>query len=384
MARVESNGANKSQKMNKTGGTKIPLIRQLGFNARRRRALLELIGLDARDRVTAAYLQKHVIVPHVNAIIDEFYLGLASHPEARKIFKQGFKLAHLRATQRDYLLSLGVGFDRTGYFEGRLRVGIAHVRVPVPLSLYQAAYSLLQQLILKHLPAGNGRGAGDPRGLAAFLVKITSLDMCLAIDTYHAARVGALEKSLSTMRDKTAQLHRLAETDRFTGLVDHAKILEILARALAKRGRRPVSVIVVDVDKFKTINDTHGHVAGDKILRGIAARLQSAARRHDVVGRYGGDEFLIVLRDTPLRTARAIAGRLCAHVGNEPFDLDGKRVVITVSLGVASATLTDDKAEALIARADAALYGAKQAGCNRVTVAGARIATGTRSQLMLA
>jgi len=348
------------------------LVARFRFTPTRRRALLDLIGLEKEDHAHAARLQQNVIVPHVDEIIDEFYRCLWKNPQAKNILGQGFELAHLRATQREYLLTLGIGFDRAAYFEGRLRVGVAHARVPVPLSLYQAAYSLLQRLILVHLSASAAKTPDRYRALAAYLIKITALDMSLAIETYHGARLGALQKSISVLRGKAHELHRRVDTDSFTGLVNHARILMILKQELAKVTERPVSVIIADVDKFKSINDTHGHLVGDKVLQGITGRLRSAARHGDIVGRYGGDEFLVVLKNTPPRTARRIAERMRARVGDEPLDLDGHPIRVTLSAGVATARAADDS-ESLIARADAALYRAKHAGRNCVMVANGEI-----------
>ncbi len=354
------------------------LIARLGFTPARRRALLGLIGLEKADHAHAAWLQKNVIAPHIDQIIDEFHRRLWKHPQAENILKQGYELSHLRATQRAYLLTLGMGFDRAAYFEGRLRVGVAHARIPVPLSLYQAACSLLQCLILARLSASVAKTPARYRALAAYLIKITALDMSLAIETYHDARMGVLRKSISALRGKTLDLHRRMDTDTFTGLVNHARILTILKHEIAKAGGHPVSVIIADVDVFKSINDTYGHLIGDKVLQGITGRLRSAARRGDVVGRYGGDEFLIVLKDTPARTARTIAERMRARVGDEPLDLGGHAVRVTLSAGVATARATDDS-EGLIARADAALYRAKRAGRNRVMTAGGRIQSRPRA-----
>ncbi len=139
---------------------KASLVARLGFTPARRRALLGLIGLEKADHAPAAWLQKNVIAPHIDEMVDEFYRRLWKNPQARNILGQGFELAYLRAMQRTYLLTLGIGFDRAAYFEGRLRVGVVHARVPVPLSLYQAAYALLQCLILAHLSAARHSAQG--------------------------------------------------------------------------------------------------------------------------------------------------------------------------------------------------------------------------------
>lgn len=347
---------------------KTPLLRQFGFDARRRRALLELIGLDASDHARAAYIQKHVIGPHGNEIIEEFYRCLWKNPQAKKILEQGFDLTHLRASQRAHLQTLGVGFDRAAYFEGRLRVGVVHARVAVPASLYQATYSLLQRLILARVPERTAKGSKSYRALVAYLTKISALDMSLAIETYHGVHLGALQKSISALRGETLALHRRVDTDSSTGLVNHGRILKLLEQELTKTPERPVSVIIADVDRFKSINDTHGHVVGDKVLQGITGRLRSAARRGDVIGRYGGDEFLIVLKNTETKTALRVAERMRARLKDQPFDFAGHSIHVTLSAGVSTAR-ADDNSESLIESADAALYRAKRAGRDRVLLA---------------
>lgn len=346
----------------------LPLVRQFGFSARRRRALLELVGLDSSDHAHARSLQKRVIGPHAQEIIDEFYRCLKKNPQARKILGQGFNVAHLRATQLTYLRTLGVGFDQAAYFEGRLRVGVAHARVSVPLSLYQATYALLQRLILVHLGAEAVKHPRRYRALAAYLTKIAALDMSLAIETYHDLRLGALQKSLSNLRGEALALHRRAHTDSSTGLINHGRILSLLKQELAKTAERPVSVIIADVDNFKSINDTHGHLTGDKVLLGITGRLRSSARHGDIIGRYGGDEFMLILKSTSPRTALRIAERIRTRIADEPFDLGNFSTRVTLSAGVATAHAAETS-EGLIARADAALYRAKAMGRNCVLTA---------------
>lgn len=351
------------------GGTKSSLVRKLGFNAARRRALLKLIGLTATDHAHAAYLQRRVIVPDIDVVVDAFYKTLGANPDVRRILATGFALAHLRETQRQYLLTLGVGFDTASYFETRLRIGATHARVAVPPSLYQAAYALLQRLILKRV-----RLRAAPRRQAAlteFLIKIAALDMALAIQTYHDARVGDLRSSIKALRGRTAVLHRRAEIDAFTGVAHHARILDVLKQDIASRGERPLTVVIADLDRFKSVNDTCGHPAGDKVLQAISARIRSIARRDDVVGRYGGDEFMVVLKGTPLAVARRIAERMRAGVAREVVEVDGGRLRVTLSAGVAAAQPGDDL-DALVARADAALYRAKRTGRNRVVTADRR------------
>lgn len=344
------------------------LARTYGYTAARRRALLQLIGLTDADHAHAARLHREVLAPDADRIVTDFYRKLGADREFRRIMARGFGIGHLRDAQHQYLLTLGIGFDTAAYVESRLRIGAAHARVQVPPSLYLAAYALLQRLILRRVRA---RLRAAPRRQAAlidFLVKIATLDMTLAIETYHNARVGELQTSIKTLRGRTAMLHRRAETDPFTGIAHHARLLAVLGRALARHPDRPLALLIADLDCFKAVNDTFGHLAGDKVLRAAAARIRGVARRGDAVGRYGGDEFMVVARDASLGTARRIAERLCVEIAANPIDIGGRAIHVTVSAGVAAA-VRGDTVEALVTRADAALYAAKRAGRNRVVVA---------------
>lgn len=330
--------------------------------------MLRRVGLTSTDHRHAAELQRHVLIPDVDAIVDAFYRELGADREVRRILALHFTLAHLRETQRRYLLTLGTGFDTAAYFESRLRVGAVHARVAVPVSLYQTAYALLQRLILARARVRLRAAPRRQLALAEYLMKIAMLDMTLGVEMYYDTQVHGLRHSIRSLRGRAARLHRRAELDAFTGVAHHAHILQVLKREIAARGERPVSIVMVDLDRFKAINDTYGHPAGDKALQAVAARLRAVARRDDVVGRYGGDEFVVVLKHASLATARRIAERLREGVGRAAVDIGGRRMHVTLSAGVA-ATANGEDAESLLARADAALYQAKHAGRNRVVAA---------------
>jgi diguanylate cyclase (GGDEF)-like protein len=162
---------------------------------------------------------------------------------------------------------------------------------------------------------------------------------------------------------------RLAVTDGLTGLYNHRHFHEALAGEVgrARRYNHPVSLVLVDIDHFKRYNDTHGHQAGDALLRDLAALFRRAAREHDVVSRYGGEEFAFLLPQTGKREALTLAKRLCRTVARQRFDgadaLPGAR--LTISLGVASYPEDVLHAPELVHRADQALYLAKNQGRNQ-------------------
>ena len=157
-----------------------------------------------------------------------------------------------------------------------------------------------------------------------------------------------------------------AATDELTGLYNRRSFERVLAREVERSRRYGVnaSLLLLDLDGFKTLNDTHGHAAGDRVLRYAAAMMCRHLRATDVPCRVGGDEFAIVLCDTPLADALAVAERIRADV-EDAF----ARAAITVSAGVASVPMHAATAEKLIAKADHALYAAKGAGRNVATVA---------------
>ena len=168
------------------------------------------------------------------------------------------------------------------------------------------------------------------------------------------------------------EIRKLARNDALTGLLNRGAIFEVFAAELsrARRDRKAISIMMADVDHFKRVNDTLGHQAGDFVLRAVADRLQDQVRPYDAVGRYGGEEFLVVLPGCGAEEALEVAERLRAAVEASPILFEATPIAVTISLGVTSREpVISEAREPLIAAADAALYEAKHAGRNRVAVA---------------
>jgi diguanylate cyclase (GGDEF)-like protein len=163
-------------------------------------------------------------------------------------------------------------------------------------------------------------------------------------------------------------LRRQASHDGLTGLLNRNSVLAKLHDEIARRQResRPLSLLMIDLDRFKSINDTYGHQAGDAVLRQSAARMTAAARRYDAIGRYGGEEFLVVLPGCDLAAAVSQAERLREAIASTPMVLPERELAVTCSIGVACASGLG--AEELIRHADQALYEAKANGRNRVEI----------------
>ncbi|GLK53890.1 MAG: PleD family two-component system response regulator [Oceanicaulis sp.] len=175
------------------------------------------------------------------------------------------------------------------------------------------------------------------------------------------------------LRSQLDQSLEMAVTDPLTGLHNRRYINSRLRQALASadNGGAPVSVLIADIDHFKSINDLYGHEAGDTVLRGFADRVQKAMRALDLASRYGGEEFLVLMPAAGLAEARIAAERLRSVVADAPFLLeDGTDIAVTVSVGLAQA-LPGEGVEAVLRRADQALYTAKNEGRNQVQVASA-------------
>lgn len=164
-----------------------------------------------------------------------------------------------------------------------------------------------------------------------------------------------------------------ARKDSLTQLCTRATVLEMLQQELDRAQRSverdtPVSVVLADLDHFKQINDTYGHLAGDAVLREAARRMRDAVRPYDCIGRYGGEEFLLVLSNCDTTGAVGLAQRLLQAVSKETIMLAEGEVTVTLSAGVATSGALQD-AELLVGAADTALYRAKRGGRNRVEVA---------------
>jgi len=200
---------------------------------------------------------------------------------------------------------------------------------------------------------------------------LTAADVDFAEQVIRTA-VNAIEKAyeLETVQSDRERFRWLANIDALTGCLNRRAFLERLERELDRVGRYGVqlSILMIDLDRFKDINDTRGHLVGDSVLRQIGDLLRSEARSVDLAARYGGEEFVIVLPDTDCGGGLVFAERLRQRVLSMNFAEMGEPLTVTVSIGVASATDEGEPAtaESLIARADEALYRAKHDGRNRV------------------
>jgi two-component system, cell cycle response regulator len=164
------------------------------------------------------------------------------------------------------------------------------------------------------------------------------------------------------------EIYRMTIVDGLTGAHNKRYFLEFLEREIARcaRYRRPLSLLMLDIDHFKAINDAHGHLTGDFVLRELSRRLLVRVRREELLARYGGEEFAAVLPETDLNGGRIFAEQVRRLVADAPFEYEGDRFDVTISVGLTTVEGEDIDPMTFIKRADDNLYRAKRDGRNRV------------------
>ncbi|MGD9391078.1 MAG: diguanylate cyclase [Thioalkalispiraceae bacterium] len=347
----------------------VRLCDKYGFDKPARQRRLDVFGFTETDRSLGQLLHDEVIAQHGQQIVEQFYTFLLAQPETAVFISGTGQVERLKQTHLVYLETLGLGYEQELYFENRLEVGLAHERIGLPLSLYQSAYRLLQQLLISSLP--DKLSEQDKNDLVQFIIKIAGLDMSLAMDTYHTVQVENLTSSIVRLRDSQQRLVTRVRHDTLTGAVSRDHVLEVLANEIALSARRaiPSCVAMIDLDHFKQINDSYGHLVGDQVLKGVVGRIRTRMRNLDVIGRYGGEEFLLVFPNTRLATATKIVERIRLHICDSPFHVDELSIMVTLSGGV-TCIEKNDTIESLITRADDLMYQAKNKGRNRVEFSG--------------
>jgi two-component system cell cycle response regulator len=286
----------------------------------------------------------------------------------------------IRAVARDSLEDQGYRVTEAG--DGRTALEACRQEPPDVVLLdiempgldgYQVLAELKSNSELKHIPVVFLTSRGSTEEVVAGL-RGGAHDY-LKKPFEHAellARVGSamqLKKLQDELRQRNAELDRLSRTDELTGLYNRRHLDEELVRlhSDASRHHQLISLLLLDIDHFKRVNDTYGRLAGDQVLRTFADRLRTVLRAGDVAGRWGGEEFLVVMPRTDLAGAREVAERIRFITAFDPVVAEGQEISLTVSGGCALGPR--ESAEAVVSLADKCLAYAKQAGRNRVVSA---------------
>jgi diguanylate cyclase (GGDEF)-like protein len=315
--------------------------------------ILVLLGYGVFNIVTVDY--KLAIAEFIAAIIAIallVFFKLTHRIETTSMIGTGLLLSALTAVmlldeQQTYIYVWALTMPAVSFFIlGRIRGIIA--------SLLFGVFTAL--LIIFYAPA-NGGPAFELFGFINLFGPYVATSVIIGY--FEVSRMDSLEE----MRKINKELRILSETDKLTSIYNRLKLDEALNQEIrkAEQSRKPLSIIMIDVDNFKVINDTYGHLMGDSVLTQTAYLLRKEVGNTKIIGRWGGEEFLIICPYTDLETAGNLARKLGKLI--EVFSFDGK-ATITISLGVASYH-PGDTIETIIRRADHALYEAKNRGKNR-------------------
>ncbi|HEY0943395.1 MAG TPA: diguanylate cyclase [Steroidobacter sp.] len=216
---------------------------------------------------------------------------------------------------------------------------------------------------IEHLVAGLQSGADD------YLIKpVVEPELIARLNT--GRRIVTLERSLRAANEEN---RRLSVTDPLTGVYNRRYLMEQLPREIDRAARygRQLATIMCDVDHFKKINDTHGHLTGDEVLKWFAQALRIGVRATDWIARYGGEEFVIVMPETHVDNAAMAAEHLRQHIAEQPFMVGGQELRVSASFGVSGwrdKVPLDATLDSLMAQCDSGVYASKAAGRNRITI----------------
>ena len=333
------------------------------FEVEQRKALFSFGSKDVETLKTI----KPIIDANLDLLVEKFYEMQTNIPEISLLIGDSDTLARLHRAQRKYIVDLFTGLYDLEYVNNRLRIGLVHKRIGVDPKLYLSAVYTLKYLLYEVLRNEIPQEDKCQCVLNA-IEKLLLFDVTLVFDTYIRSLVTEIEiaKQKSDqyarelehkVKERTEQLEILSRTDPLTGLLNVRHLMDVLVITLraAQRRSEPVSLMFMDINDFKLINDTEGHQQGDEILRVVGTAIKKVARAEDHCFRYGGDEFCIILPNCKASDAHAIySSRLKSHIQQRVHNL-------FLSIGIAQTGPNDYiEPEALLRKADKNMYADKE------------------------
>jgi len=331
------------------------LAQEMGVTAEeiaRRKGFLEF---GASDIELLCEIHEYIAGRHIDDFFASlFYYHLQAFTELHQFIPDDATLNRLKAVQTRYFSRLTEGEYGEGYVLDRLRVGYSHQRIGLEPQWYTGAYRKYLSFLLSILY--EMPGADGEKFLAYYnaLLKVVFFDMELALDTYfHSDR---------------QELSRMANHDALTGLPNRYLLDDRIEQAIhqAHREACKVAVLFIDLDRFKTINDSLGHPVGDEVISVVSKRFSEVLREGDTIARLGGDEFVVLLEGLEREENIAlVAGKLLQSI-EQPIVLDTVELFATASIGIAVYPLDGNNQDELLKNADAAMYLAKREGGNSI------------------
>jgi len=327
------------------------------------------IGPDDADAIREIH---EIIDPMIDEIVSIFYAQIGNFNNLNRIISQHSSPEKLKKTFRRFVLEMGINIDTAAYAESRLKVGVVHAHIGLNPHWYLGAYSNLQGILSDIIMEACGNNHERCRQLNGILSRIIMFESALGIDAYHLNTVRKLSDSLDQAKKLEKILQVSARTDGLTGVLNKKAFLEELQLELdrSRRYSHPMALLFIDFDHFKMLNDTHGHQLGDTVLQRSVQTILKTIRTSDIIGRYGGEEFVIALVECTAEDAYSTAERIRRNIAGNVIQKRRTGVVIpvTVSIGLHVPTPQQRKAATVLRYADRALYVAKNGGRNRVCV----------------
>jgi len=341
------------------------LLEQMQINDIELANRMELLHLTHSDlKKLTSY--RHIIEKDIDSIVDNFYEKQVAVEEISMLIGDADTLMRLKSAQKRYIIDLFSGHYDSEYVNNRLRIGMVHKRIGVKPKLYLSAVRTLKYVIIDQLKK-EIKNPEELYQIIDILDKLLHFDTTLVVDTYIASLLSeikiaknkteiyasSLEKEVAA---RTKQLKEQARRDPLTNLYNQRAMYELFRRELIaiKRNYRALSFIYFDIDNFKYINDTYGHTKGDEILKTISSILTENFRETDLVCRYGGDEFCIILPDANLESSRTLSQKII-----EKFEKECQENTLSIGIVEITANNTLDM-DTIINMADTKMYEAKK------------------------
>lgn len=348
--------------MNQTDLTLLEQMRINEFEVDFRKNLFGFTAADANLLLSC----RSLVEPQIDSMVSQFYQLQTEVREIALLIGDAETLSRLQQAMRRYVMELFAGSYGLDYVNNRLRIGLVHKRIGVEPKLYLSAIHTLKTLLHQHLSPLLHEGSHRLAVLAA-LDKLIAFDNTLVFDTYIRSLVSEIETAKNKseeyarmlelkVKERTQQLEEMMRVDPLTGLLNVRALHEVAFQALqsAQRRSEPISVVFLDVDDFKQLNDAHSHQYGDNILRVLGQAIKTVARIDDPCFRYGGDEFCVILNNCRADQAQTI------FVERLEQELNQRLSGVSISSGIAQTGpehyLGPDQ---LIHQADEAMYEAK-------------------------
>lgn len=327
------------------------LAREMGVSAEEIARRKEFLEFGASDIELLCEIHEYIAGKHIDDFFASlFYYHLQAFPDLHQFIPDDATLNRLKAVQARYFNRLTEGEYGEDYVLDRLRVGYSHQRIGLEPQWYTGAYRKYLSFLLSILYEMPGVDGGKFLTYYDALLKVVFFDMELALDTY--------------FHSDQQELSRMANHDALTGLPNRYLLDDRIEQAIhqAHRDASRMALLFIDLDRFKTINDSLGHPVGDEVISAVSKRFSEVLREGDTIARLGGDEFVVVLAGMEREESIAlVAGKLLQSI-EQAIVLDKLELFATASIGIAVYPLDGNERSELLKNADAAMYLAKREG----------------------